>query len=58
MYMQKKNAVTALQDFIAAADAYNFHGDILKTYETGCELQKKRVECAIMIKAAMAEQED
>ena len=41
-----------------AANAYNFHGDILKTYETGCELQKKRVECAIMIKAAMAEQED
>lgn len=24
-----------------AANAYNFHGDILKTYETGCELQKK-----------------
>lgn len=41
-----------------AANAYNFHGDILKTYETGCELQKKRVECAIMIKAAMTEQED
>ena len=41
-----------------AVNAYNFHGDILKTYETGCELQKKRVECAIMIKAAMAEQED
>ena len=41
-----------------AANAYNFHVDILKTYETGCELQKKRVECAIMIKAAMAEQED
>ncbi|MCI8327755.1 MAG: thioether cross-link-forming SCIFF peptide maturase [Lachnospiraceae bacterium] len=41
-----------------AANAYNFHGDIRETYEIGCELQKKRVECAIMIKAALAEQEN
>lgn len=40
-----------------AANAYNFQGDILETYDVGCELQKKRVECAIMIKAALAEQE-
>ncbi len=39
-----------------AANAYNFHGDIHETYEIGCELQKKRVECAIMIKAALEEQ--
>ena len=26
-------------------------------YEVGCELERKRVECAIMIKAAMAEEE-
>ena len=27
------------------------------SYELGCELQRKRVECAIMIKAALAEEE-
>ena len=37
-----------------AANAYNFHGDIRATYELGCALQKKRIECAIMIKAATA----
>ena len=38
-----------------AANSYHFHGDILDTYEIGCALQRKRVECAIMIKAALAE---
>ena len=38
-----------------AANSYNFHGNITDPYEIGCELQKKRVECAIMIKAAMAD---
>ena len=28
--------------------------DINGTYEYGCELFKKRIECAIMIKAAQA----
>ncbi|MCI9378323.1 MAG: thioether cross-link-forming SCIFF peptide maturase [Eubacterium sp.] len=37
-----------------AANSYNFHGDINNVYEIGCALQKKRVECAIMIKAAEA----
>ena len=37
-----------------AANAYNFHGDINGVYEIGCALQRKRVECAIMIKAAEA----
>lgn len=37
-----------------AANAYNFSGDICGAYNIGCELQKKRVECAIMIKAAQA----
>ncbi len=37
-----------------AANSYHFHGDIHHTYEIGCELQKKRIECAIMIKAAEA----
>ena len=39
-----------------AANSYNFHGDINDTYDLGCALQRKRVECAIMIKAALAEQ--
>jgi uncharacterized protein len=40
-----------------AANSYNFHGSINDVYEVGCELQRKRVECAIMIKAALAEEE-
>ncbi len=38
-----------------AANAYKFHGSINDAYDIGCELQRKRVECAIMIKAALAE---
>ena len=34
-----------------AANAYNFTGDINGVYEIGCKLQRKRVECAIMLKA-------
>ena len=37
-----------------AANAYNFSGSINGTYDIGCEMQKKRIECAIMIKAALA----
>ena len=40
-----------------AANSYNFHGDIHNAYDVGCALQKKRVECAIMIKAALAAKE-
>ena len=40
-----------------AANAYNFGGGIDGTYDLGCELQRKRVECAIMIKAALADEE-
>ena len=39
-----------------AANSYNFHGSIHDAYDLGCELQRKRVECAIMIKAALAEE--
>ena len=41
-----------------AANSYNFHGNINDAYDVGCELQRKRIECAIMIKAAMAEMEE
>lgn len=36
------------------ANAYKFHGNINDTYEISCEMERKRVECAIMIKAALA----
>ena len=38
-----------------AANAYNFHGNINEAYDVGCELERKRVECAIMLKVAEAE---
>ena len=38
-----------------AANAYKFHGNINDAYDIGCEMQRKRIECAIMIKAALAE---
>ena len=41
-----------------AANAYNFHGSITDVYEAGCTLQRKRIECAIMIKAAIADEEE
>ena len=40
-----------------AANAYNFTGEINGAYDLGCELQRKRIECAIMIKAALADEE-
>ena len=41
-----------------AANSYKFHGSINDAYDIGCELQRKRVECAIMIKAALAEESE
>ena len=35
------------------ANAYNFNKDISIPYEIGCEMERKRVECAISIKANM-----
>ena len=40
-----------------AANAYQLSGDILKPYGIGCELQRKRIECAIMIKAKEFQEE-
>lgn len=40
-----------------AANSWNFHHSINDVYDIGCELERKRVECAIMIKAALAEDE-
>ncbi len=41
-----------------AANAYKFHGSINEAYDISCELERKRVECAIMIKAAAAEKDE
>lgn len=35
-----------------AANAWHCHADINQPYEIGCELQRKRVECALMLKAS------
>ncbi len=62
MFMQRKNVGTVLPDSIAAVAVRQTHtismADITDAYEIGCELQKKRVECAIMIKAAEADMAD
>ena len=39
-----------------AANAYHATGDIHGTYEYGCRIFRKRIECAIMIQAARAAQ--
>ena len=41
-----------------AANAWNSNGNLNDPYEIGCELQRKRVECAIMMKAAIADWEE
>ncbi len=40
-----------------AANSYNFTGKINDVYEIGCKMQQKRIECALMIKAALAEED-
>ncbi len=39
-----------------AANAYHASGSIRGVYEAGCELFRKRMECAIMLQAALAEE--
>ncbi|NBH34137.1 thioether cross-link-forming SCIFF peptide maturase [Clostridiaceae bacterium] len=41
-----------------AANSWQFHQSITDAYDIGCQMQKKRIECAIMIKAALAENEN
>ncbi|WAW15560.1 thioether cross-link-forming SCIFF peptide maturase [Peptostreptococcus equinus] len=38
------------------ANAINFNGDIKQPYDLGCQMQKKRTECAIMIQAKLMTQ--
>lgn len=57
----KKECSTCFSRFYCsggcAANSYNFTGGINDVYGIGCELQKKRIECAIALKAAEAEME-
>ncbi|KGK87903.1 thioether cross-link-forming SCIFF peptide maturase [Clostridium sp. HMP27] len=39
------------------ANNYNFNKDMNVPYELGCEMQKKRIECAIALKAKIMEQQ-
>ncbi len=38
------------------ANNWQYEGNILKSHKISCELEKKRLECAIMIKAALADE--
>ncbi|MCM1308397.1 MAG: thioether cross-link-forming SCIFF peptide maturase [Butyrivibrio sp.] len=38
-----------------SANAYNFNGSVDEPYGIACKLQQKRVECAVMIKCALAD---
>lgn len=37
------------------ANNWQYEGDILRSHPISCELEKKRIECAIMIQAALSE---
>ena len=37
-----------------SANNYEYMGDIAKAHKISCEIEKKRLECAIMVKAAHA----
>ncbi len=39
------------------ANGLQYAGDVRKSHRISCELEKKRLECAIMIQAALAEQD-
>ncbi len=41
-----------------AANSFKFHGTIDDAYDLSCEMERKRVECAIMIKAALADEDE
>ena len=59
--MRRRNARKCFAKFYCsggcAANSYNFHGNINDAYDVGCELQRKRIECAIMLKVAQMEEE-
>lgn len=40
------------------ANAFNFNNDILKPYDLGCQMQRKRLECALMVEARVMMNQD
>lgn len=56
MFMRARSAATAGQGSIApggcAANAYHSTGSVRGIYEYGCDLFRKRMECALMVAAA------
>ena len=40
------------------ANAFNFNNDILKPYDLGCQMQRKRLECALMVEASVMINQD
>ena len=40
------------------ANAFNFNNDILKPYDLGCQMQRKRLECALMVEASVMMKQD
>ena len=59
--MINRNAKTAGQNFTVSggcnANNLQYAGSVFQPHHLSCELEKKRLECAIMIKAAMADTE-
>lgn len=55
----KENCRTCWAKFYCSggcnANNQQYEGDILRSHKLSCELEKKRLECAIMMKAAQAE---
>ena len=58
VYAKEKCRKCFARFYCSGGCAANFSGDICGAYDIGCELQKKRIECAIMIKAAEEEQKN
>ena len=60
-YIQRKKCKECFARFYCSggcpANSYNFHGTIDDSYDLSCDMERKRVECAIMIKAALADTE-
>ncbi len=51
--LDKKECIECWAKFYCSggchANAYNVNGDILKPYELGCDMERKRIECAIYV---------
>ena len=55
MYMREKSVPIAAKLWCSggcAANAYHATGKIEGVYDYGCDLFRKRIECAIMLKVA------